>query len=504
MTAIPASPGSSRLSRRRFLAAGGVLAAGAALGAAGCGVTTQTGTSGSTSGAAAVTPTGPRRHFRSRPDLTPPAITVSTTPGQMGSGLVFFTPGNGKGPDGPMIVDGTGEPVWFRPGSGKYAANFRPTTYQGQPVLAWWEGDINGGYGVGQYVLADASYKEIARVGGGKALMADLHEMQVTPEGTALITATNGTFQQDPRTGQKFPWPVWDNIIQEIQIDTGAVLFEWHSRDHIYVDESYLPKPATPDKVYDYLHANSIEVDTDGNLLVSARHTFAVYKIHRTSGEVVWRMGGKRSDFAMAGGSAFAWQHDARRHPDGTLTIFDDEAAPGHSRAIILTVDEEAKRVTLQRAYTHPRKILATSQGNMQVLPNGNLFVGWGANPNYTEFRPDGSLALDASFPASVQSYRSFQFPWVGRPADLPALAVQAGTSGALTAYASWNGATEVAGWRLLGGADASSLASVATAPRAAFETAIPVPAAAAVFAVRALDGSGTVLATSAPVAPTA
>jgi len=298
---------------------------------------------------------------------------------------------------------------------------------------------------------------------------------------------------------------VMDCAVQEIDLQTGAVRFEWHTITDIAIDESFVDPPADPTaSIYDYVHANSIEVDRDGTLLVSARNTSTVYKIDRTTGAIVWRLGGKRSDFTMGDGASFSWQHDARRQADGTLTIFDDGASPGHSRAIVLRVDEQARTATLVRAFEHPAPLLARSQGNMQVLPGGNVLVGWGDAGYVSEFSANGKMVFDATYPAAVQSYRNYRLAWTGRPADPPAAAAVSGPGGAVTAFASWNGATQVATWDVLAGSTADALGPAGSAPRAGFETSIPVNGAAKIVRVVARDARGTILGSSPVVAVSA
>jgi hypothetical protein len=289
-----------------------------------------------------------------------------------------------------------------------------------------------------------------------------------------------------------------DCAIQEVDLVSGGVLFEWHAVDHIDISESVAPVPTGANDIYDYVHANSIDVDTDGNLILSARNTSAVYKIHRVTGRILWRLGGHRSDFAMGPGATFALQHDARRQPDGTLTIFDDGQAPGVSRAIVLRLDETAMTATLVRELRQPQELLATSQGNMQVLPDGHVFVGWGSLPQFSEFDANGRLLYDATFSAT-QSYRDLRFPWTGRPRELPDLAVDMG-NGAMAVFASWNGATEIATWEVLAGKSAAALHRVAAVPRDGFETEVDLPLAGPLVAVRARDASGAILGTSLTV----
>jgi hypothetical protein len=267
-------------------------------------------------------------------------------------------------------------------------------------------------------------------------------------------------------------------------------------------EESFVSAPTASGQAFDYMHANSIEVDRDGRLLVSARNTCALYKIDRTNGEIVWRLGGNRSDFAMGPGTTFAYQHDARRQPDGSITLFDDQSPPatGATRALTLKVDETAMTVALVRELLQPKGLVTTSQGNAQTLSNGNTFVGWGAEPWFTEFAPDGTVLLNASFPAAGQSYRCYRFPWLAAPADVPLVVTAVQPDGSLLVYASWNGATEIASWDVLGGASASAMSLTGSAPKSGFETTIKLATSPAQIAVQARDAGGKLLGASEPV----
>ena len=179
-----------------------------------------------------------------------------------------------------MIVDNQGQVVWFRRVK-TVAINFRRQRFAGQPVLTWWEGAITSiGTGRGENLIVDAGYRTVARVGAGNGYQADVHEFLLTAKGTALITV------YDEKTV---------DLSQEVDVKSGKVLFEWHSLDHIPLTDSYSPL-LDP---FDYFHVNSIDVDLDGNLLLSARNTSAVYKIDRASGEVMWTLGGRSSDFEL-------------------------------------------------------------------------------------------------------------------------------------------------------------------------------------------------------------
>jgi hypothetical protein len=485
---------SIRHTRREFLRAAGAGAVGTALlGTLGCkpadwiSTIASSGQSGST------------QSFRSRPDLQPPAVGVNVPASDgVAPGYVFVAAKKGEGQDGPMIMDNQGRLVWFS--KDRYATDFKVQTYRGEPVLTWWQGGIVAGHGVGEYVIFDSSYREVRRVRAGDGYKGDLHEFSITPEDTALLTVyTEARADLSPIGGQR-DGRVWGGIAQDLDLETGEVLFEWHSLNHVGVGESYRGPEEDPDEPLDYFHINSIEVEPDGNFLIGAKGTWAVYKVDRASGEILWRLGGKRSDFEMGPGTQFAYQHDARRQEDGTITIFDNGASPEvhkQSRGIVVELDMDAMKATLVREYTHPEKPLATSQGNLQVLHNGNVFVGWGTEPYSSEYTKDGKLIFDVQFSGETQSYRAFRQVWSGRPAEDPAVAAEKGKGGKVNVYASWNGATEATTWRVLAGPEPGRLKPVGSAPWAGFETAMAIRTDELYVAVQAEDDSGRVLRAS-------
>jgi hypothetical protein len=440
--------------------------------------------------------------FRSRPDLGPAAAEVTTRARGIASGYVFVAIKEGAGEYGPMILDDDGQIVWF--GKHPRARDFKIQHYRGRPVLTWWEGVVVEGHGEGEYVIFDDSYREVRRVRTGNGYSGDLHEFSITPQDTALLTAYASQTADLSSIGGPEDGPVWGGIVQEVDIETGEVLFEWRSLDHVGIEESYARfPPDNPGFRYDYFHINSIDVDHDDNLLVSARNTCAAYKIDRKTGDVVWRLDGKKSDFEMGPGTQSAFQHDARRQKDGTITIFDNGAHPkvhDQSRAIVMGLAEEEMKATLVREYASPNKILATSQGNAQFLSDGNVFVGWGSAPFVSEFSVDGELLMNARFPPNCESYRAFRFPWKGNPTDEPAVAVERRPEGRVAIYASWNGATEVESWEVVSGPAPGLLAPLGSVPREGFETAMLARTYEPYVAVRAKDRSGEILGTSAPV----
>jgi hypothetical protein len=447
------------------------------------------------------------QHFVSRPDLQPPIVQVRTRARGATPGYVFIAPKRRVTQAGPMILDDTGRVVWFKPLDTHGVTDFRVQRYHGQPVLTWWRGRAPPHARNGFYVVYDSSYRKLADVHAGNGLVGDIHEFRITPRDTALITIYHRRRADLRPVGGAKDGLIYDGIVQEIDIATKRVLFEWHSYPQVALKESYQPAPlARPGRrtpPYDYFHINSIDPEPNGNLLVSSRNTHTVYELDRSTGKILWRLGGKRSDFRLGPGVRFAWQHDARRQPDGTITLFDNGATPAvekFSRVLVLRLDESTHTATLVRSYHHPRRLLSPFEGNAQFLPNGHVFVGWGSNPDYTEFDERGRVVLDASFGrpggaagSEADSYRAYHFDWTGRPADRPRAVVKGARL-----YVSWNGATDVDRWVLLAGPDPQQLAAVRTVVKKGFETAIGLPAKSAYLAARALSRDGATLGTTA------
>ena len=433
--------------------------------------------------------------FRSRPDLRPPRLTVLRRGGSERS--LFLSPSSGPGQRGALILDETGEVVWFRPTRPDTVMNFRTALYKGEPVLTWWQGRAERGLGVGVHVIVDSTYREVARLPAGAGRQSDLHEFMLTPRGTAIVTSYEVRTMNLSRVGGPSSGKVIGGILQEIAIPSARVLFEWRSLDHVAIDEAYTTYNG---HAYDCFHINSVDVDADGNLLVSARNTWAVYKLDSETGRVLWRLGGKRSDFQMGPGTRFAWQHDARHHNEGRLiSIFDNSAAPAvapASRVLLIDLDRRQRRARLVRQYTHPRRLLSPFMGNAQVLPNGNIVVGWGGLPYITEFRRDGSVHFDARLPGAGQNYRAFRLPWQGRPHRPPRLVADT-AAGRRRLYVSWNGATEVASWRLEAGLARNDMQAVLTRPKQSFETSLPDPRRARFATAVALGARGQILGRS-------
>jgi hypothetical protein len=455
--------------------------------------------------------------------LAPPPVTVLQSSSRVARGLVFVAPiataslaipGGGAdagapaaapvGQEGPEILDDRGRPIWFLPiANGEAAADFRVQSYRGEPVLTWSQGKGFGGLAQGlttDYIL-DRHYKVIATVNAGNGLDADQHEFKLTPWGTALITIYDAVPRDLSSVGGSATGVVIDGVVQEIDIATGRVLFEWHSLDHVALEESHQPVPALATTPYDYFHINAVSPDEDGNLIVSSRHTWTVYKLDRHSGDVLWRLGGKKSDFALGPDVAFAWQHNPVAVDRDTFRLFDNESngtpvLPA-SRVIWVRRDDRAKTATLARAIVHPDDLSAGSQGGSQALANGDTFVGWGAVPRISEFDDEGRLLFDASLPAGYDTYRAYRFEWDGVPETSPTARVVSGADGSTSVHAVWNGATGVRRWVVEGGDDAHSLARIGVADWNGLDTAIAVREAPRYVRVVAEDDRGAVIGRS-------
>ena len=437
------------------------------------------------------------QHFHSRPDLEPASITINKRSSAAYGGDIFLTPQYGPVQDGPMILDASGNTIWFQPlPANQLATDFRVQTLNGQPVMTWWQGYTNNGSGRGEGVIYNSSYQQIATVQAGNGLQGmDLHEFLVTPQGDAYVVGVS------PIHYGSMKRPLMDAVVQEIDIKTGLVLFEWHALDHIPIGASFF-KNGAPGAVFDPYHLNSIALDTDGNLLVSVRNTWAVYKIDHQSGAVMWVLGSSQNSFKMGAGTQTAFQHDVVLQPNGVLTMFDDGAGPprvhSQSRALEESLNETSKTVTLVRQFEHSPGLSANFEGGAQLLPGGDLFVGWGQQPYFTEFNSAGQEVFDARFTSNTSSYRAYKFAWSGQPATPPAVAAAPNNDGTTQVWSSWNGATTVSSWRVLAGSSPSKLTPLLTALKQGFETGASAPTGMGVFEVQALDSKGNVLSTSA------
>lgn len=438
-------------------------------------------------------------------DLKPFATTTVTPAKGTVPGLTFTAPFGPAGVNGMQIMDDNEQVVYFQP-TDKKIFDFKVQTYQGKKVLTWFEGDVVlPGLGRGSYVIADTSYQVIKRFPVLGGLTSDLHELTLTPQGTAMAFSYNPVYVDARSVGGVRDTRVLDNVIQEIDLASGRLLFEWHSLDHVGLAESYLPAPTENRSYWDFTHVNSVKKYGDNAFIASFRSTHAILNIDRRTGKINWQVGGKRATYKLIGTTPFSSQHDAVLRADGVLTMFDNGLGAGDatnttSRGLLLKLDTKKRTATFVREFKPPMDLLAQSQGSLQSTARGFL-VGFGNLGNYAEFAADGTLLHQVRFTQrGVQSYRVYKADWKATPSTVPSVAAARDDQG-VAVFASWNGATEVASWRVLGGSSSGALSPQGTAGRSGFETTLRAAPGTAFAAVQALDAAGAVLATSPTVA---
>ena len=445
--------------------------------------------------------------FHSEPTLLPPGDCVNTPASGTARGDLFVTPsGTGSRGNGAAILDNHGHLIWYDPVDAPQVDNLEPVTYEGQPILAFYEGTQLGGHGQGEYVLMNEHYQVVSYIRAGDGDEADLHELTITPQNTALVGSYVPVEMDLTADGGLADQVVEDYVVQDIDIATGNVLFSWDSLSHVPVTDSDYPIP-TDGSAFDYFHGNSIALTSDGNLLISGRNVSAVYDVSISTGAINWELGGKQSSFTLepAGQHWFCYQHFARQPEANVVTVFDDgglgpAACPEHkSRALTLSLNLASHTATVTRALPHSPALQASFVGSNQTLPNGDALVSWGELEKITEFSPAGRPNFEMSL--SGLTYRALRAPWTGTPYYPPAIATAKGSGSAVTVYASWNGDTQVASWQILAGDSASALHPAGRPhSKIGFESKITVDTTGRLVAVQARDASGQVLATSAAV----
>jgi hypothetical protein len=358
----------------------------------------------------------------------PPPVTILTPGADNGNGDVFISPFGDSTTyaNGPEIINNQGQVVWFHAvPAGEEAADFRTQFYDGRPVLTWWQGTGLGGLASGTDYIYNDRYQQVATVSAGNGYSADGHEFLITPWNTALILAYTTSTADLTSIGGPADQTVIDGIVQEIDIRTGRVLFQWNSADHVPYGQSEQPLPSSPSTPWDWFHINAVHLDGFGNLLVDARDTWTTYDVSLRSGNINWQLGGKDSTFTEqaapgqtldSAGEIFAWQHDPEYLGHGEFTFFDNDSSGTPllpvSRAVTVQVNPWAKTATVVASDYQPEGLSAPSQGDAQTTRNGDLFVGWGALPYFSEFSPSGQLLFNAQFPAGVNTYRAYRLPW--------------------------------------------------------------------------------------------
>ncbi len=457
--------------------------------------------------------------YVSEPQLHPPIAKADVAPqdlNKLAPGYIFLTNFYDLnyppivGQSGPLILDGGLSPVWFRPvPEDVVAGNLSLQHYNGKPALAWWQGFITnaGATTSGTDVVVDQHYRTIGSVSGADGWVPTLHEVLV--RGNHVWVTANKNLPMDlSRYGGAYNGAIIDSAVQEYDLKTGKLLYNWDVLRHVAPGDSQATLP-TNGFPWDAYHVNSIDLLGNGKMLVSLRNTWAVYLVDIATGKIEWTLGGRHSDFKFGPGAAFEWQHDVALRSATKVTLFDDHCCQetgggtyvsptGASRGLVLNLDQSARTATLAAQYSKGPGYDSQYMGSTELLPNGNVFVGWGSQPSFSEFDRTGKLALDVILPHPDLSYRTTLHQWVGQPLYPPVGAARV-KAGRTTVYASWNGSTQLAGWRVLAGPSAASLTPLNTVGKTGFETAIPIRQSQTVYEVQAVDATGHVLGTSHP-----
>lgn len=467
--------------------------------------------------------------FVSEPHLHPMKITINLFKPETSSGFIFLAPYSFStdatyGQQGSLILDNLGNPFWFRPTNSSNLMNtdFRVQTLFGKPVLTFWQGTLatppaynntpGGSSEPGScYYILDNTYAVIGTVAAKKGYISDIHEFLLTPNNTALLLSTKAVPMDLTPYGGPANGYVQDFAIQEIDLKTNELIFFWNALEHIPLTDSFDPakNAVLSGNVWDAYHLNAISLtDSVDDILLSSRNCWTIYRINKPTGNIIWQLGGKQSSFTIASGGEFSWQHDCRFLGNNLVSMFDDNSngssstVPSHG--LILQLDLISMTASPYRTYYHDPLITVASQGNVESLPNGNKFVGWGQSEYYSEFleagnsqgSPGTSLVYDAQMPGSNYTYRAYRHDWVGRPFYPPSIGIQS-NSGQLTVYASWNGSTETAFWQVLAGPSRKKLSLAAIGAKTGFETSFSVSTKGPYFQVIAFDAFGQVIGKS-------
>ncbi|KAF2146009.1 uncharacterized protein K452DRAFT_294621 [Aplosporella prunicola CBS 121167] len=475
--------------------------------------------------AAADNATEPLSTFYSRADLNAPALDCSLQKtDSVSPGYIFIAP-YGASQSAPYIYDKSCNLVWSGYGIGGVEAshNLQVCSYNGADHLCFMQGNQLHGYARGHGTILDNTYTIVKSVGtGGNAPAVDMHEFNLIDEGkSALVTS----YRQYPYDLSEYNITggvgyVLEGIFQEIEVDTGKVLFDWHSSDHIPLNYSYvLPNSSdtagtglSPSVAWDYFHINAIDKSSYSNTyLISSRHTSSIYQLNSTDGSIIWKLSaGGLTDFDCTN-FAFSYQHDVRYVSENTthtvISLFDNASnnynqTSDESSGMVISINHDEKTATLVSQFKAPVDggLLSSSQGNMQTLPNGGAFNGWGSNNAITEYAADGTPVLHATFGNyPVMNYRAFSFNWTAAPTTTPALYAYAKNATAPTAlYVSWNGATEVRTWRFFGGDSAAAVEKqIGETDKGGFETGFQTDGFSAYVYAEALDADGKSLGKS-------
>ncbi|CAK4033332.1 hypothetical protein AC578_9619 [Lecanosticta acicola] len=471
--------------------------------------------------------TSPTHQFKSRPDLHAPILDFAILrPDLVTPGYIFLAPYRNLDP-GPYIYDNLGNLVWSGAGhSGpKTAHTPRVCRYKGTDHLCYFTGEQHLGFARGHGVILDQNYRTVKTIeAAGAGASNDMHEFKITPysNGTTVLMTVYQPRQYDVTTNPRFNlhngigWIV-EGVFQEVDIDTGRLIFEWRSLDHVDPSQAWTLPGSTDtsgdglheESPWDYFHLNSVDKNQDGDYLISARHVSAIYKVSGKDGHIMWELGGNKPTFKQTN-FAFSYQHHARwiseNQTHTVLSFFDNasssfNATGRFSHGWIVAIDHVVKEATVIKEWGAPMPeggLLSTSQGNVQMLPNGGCHIGWGEHAYFSEHTADGTtiqFAKLAERTSNVMIYRSNKYNWTAQPVTKPALWSFSKQEQKTGFWVSWNGATEVKSWNFYVSNQTSGPFELAgSVKKTGFETEFHMPTFAGWSFAEALDGDGRAL----------
>ncbi len=251
----------------------------------------------------------------------------------------------------------------------------------------------------------------------------DKHDAIVMPNGNILLLGFEKTVMSYSKAPELKEISKQDEslvpvgLIQEQDAQHNLV-WEWHAKDHFDMGDLDLFYEH-PESHPDLTHCNAIELDSDGNILLSSRNMNEITKINKSDGSVMWRLGGKSNQFKFVNCQLpFYGQHNIKRLSNGHYTIFDNglNTYPHGARAMEFELDQSNKTAKLIWSYTYDKNFNTTGRGNVQRLDNGNTLVAFGTLSSgdicFVVVNPKGEKIIEVKGPPAyrVMNYSSLPF----------------------------------------------------------------------------------------------
>jgi hypothetical protein len=334
-----------------------------------------------------------------------PALTI-TVNNDPSPGHLFLGPTT-SGTGHLIILDNELIPVFYKKITGGSVFDFK---LQPNGKLTY---NIPSGYSYGMDSSGIVDKRYITPPG----YTLDIHELQVMEDGTYYVIGTDlitiDMSQYVP--GGDTSAILIANTIHHMDADDNE-LWRWHSFDHYDILDVDANIDIT-NHIIDWTHCNSIEIVTDGNIIISTRNFNEITKINRQTGDIIWRLGGEKNQFQFINDNrGFGRQHDARVLSNGNIVLFDNGQylIPEYSSYVEYELDEQNHTATLMRRYSRNGSIFSAKKGSIQELPNSNILISWDGvqNPFVSEISPEDSTEYEVRYDNYVNQYRAYKFPW--------------------------------------------------------------------------------------------